>query len=179
MQIEFIETQRLKGEKISTKHYDLLLEMGSNPLVMSTMGGVWSQKMTQKKIEDNCEQWQCHGHGQWIFFEKATDSFVGRGGIRKVIVNANEEIELGYALMPEFWGRELAVEIGKKALSIAFNQFNYHSVVCYTLTNNKRLEKVMQKIGFSFEQTIVHANYPHVLYRSQNPKLNLSVLPTN
>ena len=148
MQIEFIETQRLKGEKISTKHYDLLLEMGSNPLVMSTMGGVWSQKMTQKKIEGNCEQWQCHGHGQWIFFEKATDSFVGRGGIRKVIVNANEEIELGYALMPEFWGRELAVEIGKKALSIAFNQFNYHSVVCYTLTNNKRSEKVMQKIGF-------------------------------
>ena len=53
--------------------------------------------------------------------------------------------------MPEFWGRELAVEIGMKALSIAFDKFNYPSVVCYTLAANKRSEKVMQKIGFLFE----------------------------
>ena len=176
MQIEFIETQRLKGERISTKHYELLLEMGSNPLVMATMGGVWNQETTHKKIEGNCQQWQQYGHGQWIFFEKATNSFVGRGGIRKVIVNDNEEVELGYALMPKFWGKELAVEIGKKALSIAFDQFNYSSVVCYTLTINKCSEKVMQKIGFVFEQTIIHANYPHVLYRYQNPKLDTNTI---
>ena len=171
MQIELIETPRLKGKKIGTKHLNFLLEIGSNPLVMATMEGTWNQDETRKKIESNCQQWQLYGHGQWIFFEKATDSFVGRGGIRKVTVNGKEEVELGYALMPEFWGRELAVEIGKKALSIAFDDFNYPSVVCYTLVNNKRSERVMQKIGFSFEQAITHANYPHVLYRYKNPKL--------
>ena len=171
MQIEFIETPRLKGERITVEHLSLLLAMGSNPLVMATMGGTWNQDETRKKIESNCQQWQLYGHGQWIFFDKAIDSFVGRGGIRKVTVNGKEEVELGYALMPEFWGRELAVEIGKKALSIAFDYFNYPSVVCYTLVDNKRSERVMQKIGFSFEQKIVHANYPHVLYRYQNPEL--------
>jgi [ribosomal protein S5]-alanine N-acetyltransferase len=171
MQIEFIETPRLKGEKISVKHQGLLLEMSSNQLVMATLGGTWTPQETCKKIESNCEQWQCYGHGQWIFFDKATDLFVGRGGIRKVIVNDREEVELGYALMPEFWGRELAVEIGKKALSIAFNDFSYPSVVCYTLVENKRSERVMQKIGFFFEQEIIHANYPHVLYRYKNPAL--------
>lgn len=174
MPIEFIETQRLKGEKIDAKHLGLLLEMGSNPLVMATLGGIWNQEETWQHIKNNCEQWQRYGHGQWIFFDKATDLFVGRGGIRKVMVNDNEEVELGYALMPAFWGRELAVEIGKKALSIAFNNFNYPNVVCYTLVDNKRSERVMQKIGFLFEQKIVHANYPHILYRYKNPRLKTS-----
>lgn len=88
---------------------------------------------------------------------------------RKVTVNDNEEVELGYALMPDFWGQGLAVEIGKKSLLIAFNRFNYLSVVCYTLTGNKRSQKVMQKIGFLFENNILLANQPHVLYRYLNP----------
>lgn len=169
MLIEFIETPRLKGEKIDAKHSSLLLEMGSNPLVMATLGGIWHQEETQQHLKNNCEQWQRYGHGQWMFFDQATDLFVGRGGIRKLTVNGRQEVELNYALMPEFWGRELAVEIGTKALSIAFDIFNYPSVVCYTLVTNKRSERVMQKIGFLFEQKIVHANYPHVLYRYKNP----------
>lgn len=95
---------------------------------------------------------------------------MGRGGIRKVIVNDKEEVELGYALMPEFWGKSLAVEIGKKSLSIAFDKFCYPSVVCYTLVDNKKSERVMQKIGFAFEGNIIHASSPYVLYRYQNPK---------
>ena len=43
MQIEFIETPRLKGERITVEHLSLLLEIGSNPLVMATMGGTWNQ----------------------------------------------------------------------------------------------------------------------------------------
>ncbi len=31
----------------------------------------------------------------------------------------------------------------------------------------------MQKIGFAFEGQIVHAGLPHVLYRYQNPKVEL------
>jgi [ribosomal protein S5]-alanine N-acetyltransferase len=68
----------------------------------------------------------------------------------------------------QFWGQGLAVEIGEKALSIAFNQLNYSSVVCYTLIDNKRSQRVMEKIGFVFEDNIIHANQPHVLYTYQN-----------
>ncbi|MBD2731236.1 GNAT family N-acetyltransferase [Nostoc sp. FACHB-892] len=169
MQVELIETHRLRGERVRKLHCHIWLDMGSNPEVMATLGGTWSREKAQEKMRWNCEQWERYGHGQWMFFDKATEAFVGRGGIRRVIVNANEEVELGYALMPEFWGKGLAVEIGKKVVSIAFDVFCYPSVVCYTLANNKKSEKVMQKIGFSFEGNITHANMPHVLYRYRNP----------
>ncbi len=86
------------------------------------------------------------------------------------MVNEKPEVELGYALMPEFWGHELAIEIGNQALAIAFNHFNYPSVVCYTLVDNYKSQRVMQKIGFVFEENIIHANLPHVMYRYQNPQ---------
>ncbi|MGL5941193.1 MAG: GNAT family N-acetyltransferase [Waterburya sp.] len=170
MPIELIETRRLKGERVQESHLPLWSKMGSNSTVMATLGGTWSQEKTQEIIQWNCEQWKHYRHGQWTFFDRVTAAFVGRGGIRRVTVNEQEEVELGYALMPEFWGQGLAVEIGEKALLIAFNKFNYPSVVGYTLIDNKRSQRVMEKIGFSFESNIVHANLPHVLYRYQNSK---------
>ncbi len=171
MQIDLIETDRLKGERICNEHWKLLLEMGSNSEVMTTLGGSWNLEKAKAKMKSNCEQWENYGHGQWMFFDKETETFVGRGGIRRVVVNDREEVELGYALMPEFWGKGLAVEIGKKALSIAFDEFFYSSVVAYTLTANKRSERVMQKIGFVFEKNIMHADMSHILYRYQNPNV--------
>lgn len=169
MQVELIETHRLRGERVRKLHWKLWLDMGSNPEVMATLGGTWSREKAQEKLRWNCEQWERHGHGQWMFFDKATEAFVGRGGIRRVIVNGSDEVELSYALMPEFWSQGLAVEVGKKVLPIAFDEFRYPSVVCYSLADNKRSERVMQKMGFSFERNIMHAQKPHVLYRYRNP----------
>jgi RimJ/RimL family protein N-acetyltransferase len=165
MQVELIETDRLRGERIQESHWQFWYEIGSNPTVMANLGGVWSQEKAQKKLLWNCEQWNEYGHGQWIFFGKLTETFVGRGGIRKVLLTDQEEVELGYSLMPEFWSKGLAAEIRKKGVSIAFEQFSYPSVVGYTLVDNKRSQRVLQKLGFSFEKNIMHADHLHVVYR--------------
>ncbi|MDJ0695566.1 dual specificity protein phosphatase family protein [Mastigocoleus sp. MO_188.B34] len=73
MQIDLIETDRLKGERICNEHWKLLLEMGSNSEVMATLGGTWSQEKAKAKMKSNCEQWENYGHGQWIFFDKKTE----------------------------------------------------------------------------------------------------------
>ena len=170
IQLEQIKTQRLRGEKICESHWQYWLEIGSNPTVMAILGSVWNLEKAKQKMQFNCQEWERHGHGQWIFFLQDTEEFIGRGGIRKVTVDGKEEVELGYVLMPDFWGQGLAVEIGKKALAIAFERFNYPSVVAYTLVDNYKSQRVMQKIGFAYEKNLIHANFPHVLYRYQNPK---------
>jgi RimJ/RimL family protein N-acetyltransferase len=38
-----------------------------------------------------------------------------------------------------------------------------------TLDNNKKSERILQKLGFTFEENIVLAGMPHILYRYQNP----------
>ena len=46
-----------------------------------------------------------------MFSEAIHDSFVGRGGLRRIEIGGRNEIELAYTLTPEFWGQGLATEI--------------------------------------------------------------------
>ena len=40
------------------------------------------------------------------------------------------------------------------------------SVVAFTLPDNTASRRVMEKLGMTYERDIVHADLPHVLYRS-------------
>ena len=88
---------------------------------------------------------------------------------RRMVVDATGEIELGYSVVPELWGRGLATEMGEAAVRVAFGSFGYPSVVAFTLASNAPSERVMQKLGFAREKNFVHAGEPHVLYRRRNP----------
>jgi ribosomal-protein-alanine N-acetyltransferase len=137
---------------------------------MATLGGIWAEGQAREKLECNCRRWEQHGHSQWLFFMKDSGRFVGRCGIRKMIVNAKEEVELGYSVLPELWGQGFAPEMGVvTALQVAFGQFGYRSVVAFTLVNNEPSERVMRRLDFSFEDHIIHAGQSHVLYRRHNP----------
>jgi RimJ/RimL family protein N-acetyltransferase len=59
----------------------------------------------------------------------------------------------------------LATEIAKVSLHIGFERLRLTDIVCFTLTTNMASQRVMQKAGFTYERDILHANWPHVLYR--------------
>jgi len=164
-----VETARLHGERLAFRHWDIWRRMGADARLMATLGGVWTEAQAREKLEWNCRLWEQNGHGQWLFFMKDSGRFVGRCGIRKMIVNAKEEVELGYSVMPELWGQGFAPEMGVTALHVGFGQFRYPSVVAFTLESNGPSERVMRKLGFSFEDHINHAGQRHVLYRRHNP----------
>ena len=170
MDIGLVETERMWGERLASWHWETWRAMGSDPAVMATLGGVWSEETARTKLDWNIRQWEENGHGLWLFFLKDKGEFVGRCGIRRMTVNGALESELGYTVVPRLWGRGLAPEMGAKALDVAFGAFKYPSIVAFTLTTNKRSERVMQKLGFAFEARIEHSGQPHVLYRLKNPE---------
>ncbi len=80
-------------------------------------------------------------------------------------VGGNDEVELAYALMAEYWGRGLATEMAQEIVAVAFERLHLTEVVCFTLTTNRASQRVMEKAGFEYERGVVHAGSPHVLYR--------------
>lgn len=101
-------------------------------------------------------------------FRAASDrTFVGRGGLRHVHIGGHDEVEVTYALMPEFWGCGLATEIPRALLKIGFEQLALTQLVAFTLTTNQASRRVMAKVGFALERELVHGTrgLPHVLYR--------------
>ncbi|BAT54517.1 putative acetyltransferase [Nostoc sp. NIES-3756] len=163
--IETFKTQRLSAERLKFQHLNELYNMHQSQKVMATLGGVRSDEEILLFIFNNLHHWQRYGFGLWIFRDKINHQFVGRAGLRNVEIEGVNEVESAYALMAKFWGQELATEMGKKVLKIGFEILKLREVVCFTLTTNQASQRVMEKLGFKYEQEITRANLPHLFYR--------------
>ena len=176
--IETFSTERLAAFKVTADDLEKFVIMHSDNDVMATLGGLRTTEQTQENLDWNLRQWRENGFGLWMFYLKDTNEWVGRGGLRRVDVGGHEEIELGYALMPQFWNQGLATEISKACIEIAFEVIRLENIVSFTLTTNKASQRVMEKVGFQYERDIIHAELPHVLYRMKNPR-KVEVVPYN
>jgi ribosomal-protein-alanine N-acetyltransferase len=111
------------------------------------------------------EDWDRFGYGLWTLRDRGSGAFVGRGGIQPVTIDGVDEVELGYALRPEWWGRGLATEVSRAALALAFERLDLPNVVAFTMPTNVRSRRVIEKLGFTFERDFIWSELPHLLYR--------------
>ncbi len=55
--------------------------------------------------------------------------------------------EIGYLLIPSFWGNGYATEIANSLVGICFKRLNLHRVAARCNANNLQSERVMKKVG--------------------------------
>lgn len=158
-------TNRLVAEKMDADAFDELCRMHSDPRVMATLGGVRSDAETDRFLREKMAHWETYGYGYWMFRDKENGEFTGRGGIQHIEVGGKQEIEIGYSVLAELWGRGLATEMAGALVEIALERLGLDNLVCFTLTTNTASARVMQKAGFTFERTFTHEGEPHLLYR--------------
>jgi ribosomal-protein-alanine N-acetyltransferase len=164
-ELESPQTPRLLLCRMMAKDLDDLTRMHLDSRVMATLGGVRTPEVTRDWMERQLEHWRQYGFGLWLARERGTGRFVGRGGLHHVEIDGRDEIEVGYSLVPEFWGRGLATELARAIIDVAFTILDLPELVCFTLTTNFASQRVMQKAGFRFERELLYKELPHVLYR--------------
>lgn len=163
--IEQLITDRLILNRFRETDLGDLERMHSDPRVMKTLGGVRSNAQTQLFLEQALDHWEEHGFGLWAFRDRASRQFAGRGGLRHVQIGGSDEVELAYALLPDYWRRGLATEASTAILNVAFGPLGLAQVACFTLPTNLESRRVMEKLGFTFERELIHSDLPHVLFR--------------
>jgi [ribosomal protein S5]-alanine N-acetyltransferase len=159
------KTRRLRAERLRPRHLEELCHLHGDPRAMATLGGVRSDDVTRTYLATNLAHWDRWGHGLWVFRDTA-GSFVGRGGLRHLEIGGADEVEVAYALLPDFWGQGLATEMARAMLNLGQSQLGLSRIVALTLTTNHASERVMVKLGMVFERRIEHAGEPCVLYRA-------------
>ncbi|MGA7304299.1 MAG: GNAT family N-acetyltransferase [Rhodothermales bacterium] len=158
-------TKRLTAERLHALHLDDLLRMDGDPRVMDALGGVRSEVETREYLRRNLDHWDEHGFGLWMLSLRADDSFVGRASLRHLHIADKDEIAMGYALLPEFWGMGLATEIATAIADLALTQLGLDSVVAGVRPDNLASRRVLEKIGTRFERDTSYKEAPHMLYR--------------
>ena len=162
---ETVTTGRLELSRIRADKLPDYLAFYQDEKVTATLGGVRSEERVRKWLDWQLKHWREHAFGWWTMRERATGKFIGRGGIQRAEVEGKDEVELGYGLVPNYWGQGLAAEMSREALRLGFEVLGLKSIVSFTLPTNHPSRRVMEKAGMNYERDIVWADLPHVLYR--------------
>jgi RimJ/RimL family protein N-acetyltransferase len=110
--------RRVFAERLTPAHLPMLRRMDANPRMMASLGGVRSDAQTKAYLERNLAHWSRHGFGIWILRDPTTGRVMGRAGLRHLDIEGSPEVELAYALLPEFWGQGLATDVARACVTI-------------------------------------------------------------
>ncbi len=165
---ERVVTARLVCERLRPEHRDELLRLALDPRVARWVepdGRPAPERDVSRGLRAKDEHWERYGFGQWLLRDRASCEMVGRGGLQRTHVGGRDEVEIGWAIVPERWGQGMATEMALAAVELAFGPLGLDQIVAFTLPDNFASRRVMMKAEFVYERDIMHAGLPHVLYR--------------
>lgn len=158
-----LETERLWLRQFKWDDLDRMAEIFGNPEVMRYIA---SGTKTREQLEftfptmlERCEKW---GFGMWAVIEKASNALLGRCGL--IYLDNTPEVELGYALDKPFWNRGFATEASLVCLRFGFEQVGLERIVAIAMPENIASQRVMQKVGMTFEKNAHYYNTDVVYY---------------
>jgi [ribosomal protein S5]-alanine N-acetyltransferase len=148
------ESERLCVRHLTMDDLDNFYKLNSDPDVVRYIRPVKTFAETEmylKEVIQNYTKWPYNM--RLALLQKDTEQFVGSFAI--IPVYETENIQLGYSLLKEYWGRGYATEILKAGLNYAFNDLALPEVFAITETGNTASQKVLLKNGFVFVKAFV------------------------
>lgn len=123
--------------------------------------GPFTRAECEATLARKVAHWAAHGFGASLGFVDAR--CVGWSILQHARVSGRSEVEIGWAVVSDMWGRGIATELGRHALASA-GEAGFERVVAFTRPDNFASRRVMDKLGLRYERDIEHAGLPHVLY---------------
>lgn len=161
------ESSRLLFRKLEVSDYNVWLDFFIDPL--------WSKYWTMKEQtpEEHCQQWfdkifsryANNLGGMNVLIDKQSGEFIGQCGLLIQTVDAKEELEVAYSIMPRHRGKGYAPEAAKKCIDFAFAKRLRDSLISIIHENNTESQKVALKNKLSIEKNTTFDNNPVRIYR--------------
>jgi ribosomal-protein-alanine N-acetyltransferase len=158
-------TPRLRLDPLGPRHRDEYRSLAIDPRVAATLGGIPDDARIDAMLAEQAIRWERDGFGWSAWYDRETGEFVGRGGIWRVEVEGQPEVEVGWAVRPERWGEGLATEAAREHVRVAREVYGCADLVSFTLPHNVASRRVMEKLGMTYERDFVRRGFPQVLYR--------------
>lgn len=142
-------SERLRYEKFTPDHFEDYFRLVSRQDVMLHISGDGldlrgAQRRFQISLRADRQQTDM---GFVAVYEKKSGSYVGLG---KIVPFEDGFTEIGYALLPEFWGKGYASEITGRLISYARECGTVESLVALVAPENQASINVLTKQQFRF-----------------------------
>ncbi len=150
-----LETDRLRLRRLSTGDAEFVLRLLNEPSFIQNIGdrGVRDADGARAYILNGpVASYEKHGFGLWLVEEKVSREPVGICGLLKR--DALEDVDLGYALVPEHWSKGYASESASAVMAYARGRLGLGRILAIVDAGNEGSIRLLEKIGFEYEGTI-------------------------
>ena len=151
-----IRTPRLSLRRLTLEDAEVFYVLGSHPEVIR-----YAQRQPLRSLEEARERlreaplrdYATHGCGRLLVIENESGKPIGWCGLK--YVDELGEVDLGYRLLPEHWGRGYALEACRAALDRGWPQPGLRRIVATVIPENQRSLRLLGTLGFVYERRVV------------------------
>lgn len=154
------ETKRLTLRSIGIDDVDDIFEFSSDPEVAHHM--TWEVNRTKSEtllfINFVLEGYKTGTSADWAIVEKIRQKVIGTCSFVDWS-NEHRNAVLGYVINRSYWGNGYAAEAASELLKYGFNTLQLNRIEAHCDIDNLASEKVMKKLGMSFEGLLRQNQY--------------------
>jgi RimJ/RimL family protein N-acetyltransferase len=153
--MQVLQTQRLILRRMNPADAPFILRLVNEPSWLRFIGdkGV-------RNLDDACDyirkgpmdMYQRHGFGLYVVELKADGVPIGTCGLIKR--DALPDVDIGFAFLPQFWGRGYAYEAAAAVLEHGKTAFGLARIVAITSLDNDSSIRLLEKMGMAFERVL-------------------------
>ena len=173
---QLLLTDRLRLRPLREADLESMYEVYSDPRVERWIGR-HTREDVRVELSFHINHQAVHGWSLWAVELLATGRFIGDCGLQPLAL-AGPEVELGYDLHPEHWGRGLAGEAARAVIRHAFGPLGMDRVVAVVKPDHRRSRRVLERAGLTLVGERVAYGERMLLYEARPSAGELAGRPT-
>ncbi len=115
-------------------------------------------------IEKQIQRYACDEYGLLALIHKDSHEFIGQCGLLLQKLAHADEIEIGYHILPKYWGQGYASEASQLLKSYANKDLRIKRIVSVINPKNAGSQKVAERNAMTIEQRITYRDMPADLW---------------
>lgn len=151
MEAILYETPRLAIRPFTLADAQAVYTFNSNSLVTKYTGDagrVTDLKSAREVIEKVwLKDYQKYGYGRYALIHKADSKVIGFTGLK--YLEEEKAPDLGYRMLPEYWGKGLGFEAAQASLKDGFERLQLTRVIAMATIDNNGSNRILTKLGFT------------------------------
>lgn len=150
-----LETERLTLREITTDDAEFLLQLLNEPSFIENIGDRNVRTIAEAAgyaLNGPIASYKQHGFGLYLVVLRETGAPIGICGLVKR--ESLPDADIGYAFLPEFWGRGYALEATLAVKQYAFQRLKRKRLLAIVNPGNASSIKVLDKLGLRFDRMI-------------------------
>jgi RimJ/RimL family protein N-acetyltransferase len=152
---DYRETDRLRLRRLSVDDVEFILRLLNEPSFIQNIGDRGVHTLDDARgyiVKGPITSYEKFGFGLWMVETKSPVAPIGICGLLKR--DALEDVDIGYALLPEFWSQGYALEAASAVVLYAREKFGLKRVAAVTNPDNQSSIRLLEKMGFKYERMV-------------------------